>query len=76
MTELELKKLEDKIEKARKLSTNIRHLKTVVDMLKNVKDKPTVGITYVGTGLYVPTDRFLDLLEQSIKDYMSQLEKM
>lgn len=76
MTELELKQLETKVNKAKELASNINRMKTVTETIENAPNKTTFGITYKGYGLYISRERFLDLLSGSITDYKEELEKL
>lgn len=55
MTELELKQLEDKVNKAKGIASNIHTMKIVVAQLNNNEDEDQtkLGISYLGRTIYI-----------------------
>lgn len=76
MTELELRQLEDRVNKAKGIMSNIRGMKIVQNDLANINDEQRVGITYLGRTIYTSKARFFELLDKSIADYKELLEKL
>lgn len=76
MTKQELEKLQDRVDKAKGIVSNINAMEIVRDDLEYEKDERRVGIVYLGRTIYTSKTRFLELLNNSISDYKELLEKL
>lgn len=76
MTIQELEKLQDRMNVANGIVSNINAMEIVQRDLAYEEDERRVGIAYSGRTIYTSKARLLELLNNSIADYKELLEKL